>query len=609
MQNSILKKVLIFFLIIYSSIIYSQPITHTISYPSCGLSTSLCNCLNVATSRVIGGYTHYPVCGGVKFDGTNLNLQTQYGNTISTNMGTAYAFAFPFKAFYSYTLKIDAYGTDGSGNNVNFPELQISILNALPDPNITNPGPCGPVDENSWAGLLSGIWNDTYIGPTLTTYSFIGLARTYIPNSTATRYITVLAKNGSSSLNAAYINKITIIETPPTPTFTLSPASITKACGTAISQTFTVSNVYNSSGVTGYTWNVGATNSGWYYNGAPVSGTITTTTPTLTLTSPANGVTSLSNVTASAQIGGTSYVTNACVVTNTIPSFSITGATNGTICYGANATLSTTSGGSVNWTQSSYFATLPLSCTSCASTVVTNNSSLSGVSVTLTATNSCSSASKVINLGAPSTPQLTTSSAINVKRYPAYSVASIAIVNPDANATYTWKVNGGIVQSGSYYPNYTLTLQNCPANAVFIDYNISVTATNGCGTSSEACNVYRYNCSQGTLAFQSYCNISISGNNPITSLIADSLNQVTTEKTLIYPNPTNGAFKVKLPNYNNGSTVIKVYDIVGNLVLKQSTKQGTSSVSFTQPLAKGVYTVQIINSVQKKVDIQKLVVD
>lgn len=73
----------------------------------------------------------------------------------------------------------------------------------------------------------------------------------------------------------------------PNPTFSISPTSLAIVCGTTPTQTFTVSTSNTISCSISYSWNLGS-NNGWLYNGNSAPATITTSTPSITLTS-ANG--------------------------------------------------------------------------------------------------------------------------------------------------------------------------------------------------------------------------------------------------------------------------------------------------------------------------------
>src|SRR4051812_1900019 len=77
-------------------------------YSTSGLSTTICNVFDVTPARVVNGYTHIPVSGGVSFNGTAVVLQSMAGTTLGSNLGTAYAIQYPFKDGYYYTISITA---------------------------------------------------------------------------------------------------------------------------------------------------------------------------------------------------------------------------------------------------------------------------------------------------------------------------------------------------------------------------------------------------------------------------------------------------------------------------------------------------------------------
>ena len=52
----------------------------------------------------------------------------------------------------------------------------------------------------------------------------------------------------SGGFKTVVIRKITIVETPPAPVFTLNPNSSSIECGTSVTKNFVVTNVYNSPG-------------------------------------------------------------------------------------------------------------------------------------------------------------------------------------------------------------------------------------------------------------------------------------------------------------------------------------------------------------------------
>jgi len=134
-------------------------VQHVIDYTSSALPTTVCNVFNNATPYSIGSYAHFPVSGGVTFDGTNLVLATNYAfSPTSSNLGTAYAIRFPFKKGYTYAFQFNAKGTDGSGGNTNFPYVNVSLFSQLPDPNNTDPTACGAVGQDKWSSLTQSLY-------------------------------------------------------------------------------------------------------------------------------------------------------------------------------------------------------------------------------------------------------------------------------------------------------------------------------------------------------------------------------------------------------------------------------------------------------------------
>lgn len=100
----------------------------TINYNGSGLPTSLCNTFSVSSLYSAGGFVHYPVSGGVTFNGTALNLQTQAGTTLSSNLGTAYAIKYPFKNGKYYSIKIKASATNSNAY------IEPCFFQSLPEP-------------------------------------------------------------------------------------------------------------------------------------------------------------------------------------------------------------------------------------------------------------------------------------------------------------------------------------------------------------------------------------------------------------------------------------------------------------------------------------------
>ncbi|TAG29827.1 MAG: hypothetical protein EAZ35_09390 [Sphingobacteriia bacterium] len=283
----------------------------SLDYTTTNFSTSFCNLFNTPPATVVGGLTHYPVSGGVSYDGTALILKTRGGTSQSTTFGTAYALAIQIKQGFVYNITVNM--RKQSDDPVSIPSFEIGGINSLPDPNITNPVACGSVSQNSWSLLQSSILNITAVN-TLNSQNY-QLLQNYTANSNFA-YITLLAHSGSQTKETkVLINSITILETPPTPSFTLTQSAGDVSCGTATSKIFTVNNVYNSPGALSYDWNLGA-NNGWKYNGVDAPATFTTSTNSITLVSSTTAA-SVSNVSVVPKINATGYPNLTAAVTFT----------------------------------------------------------------------------------------------------------------------------------------------------------------------------------------------------------------------------------------------------------------------------------------------------
>lgn len=103
----------------------------------------------------------------------------------------------------------------------------------------------------------------------------------------------------------------------------MSPTSLSIACGTTKTQTFTVSNPYNVTGVTSYTWNIGTAPNGWLYNGSAAPASFSTTTNSISLTSVCGVIPK--NISVNVMKGTTVYKTYTCTVSNTQQAYTITG--------------------------------------------------------------------------------------------------------------------------------------------------------------------------------------------------------------------------------------------------------------------------------------------
>ncbi|MFZ6023974.1 MAG: hypothetical protein ACOYVG_05905 [Bacteroidota bacterium] len=365
------------------------------------------------------------------------------------------------------------------------------------------------------------------------------------------------------------VRKIRIVETPPTPTFTLSPSpTLNVPLGTNAPQTFTVTNIYNSPGVTSYEWNLGSATNGWLYNGNPAPQNISTTTNNLTLIP--EPCASLTNVSVTVRINNANYQTLNCSVTRSIPppsSFSITGPNE--FCTSANYAISGGSlcGATVTWSLG-YLNNHPnvasLSCSNCSSTTLTkinNGTAWLIATVTFSGSSTTYTYEKYIGVGVPvirgwyNSPTnpvepLAVSSRFEFNWNDAcYTTMISTNMDITANTTVTWENagnSGGVTwyQSGN---NLIFYFSNLDQWAYF-----RITATNSCGSQSW---LYR---------FRSVGNNCIGG---------------TPLRVMLSPNPTSSNLTVGLTEKQDGKkgkeiVEIRILDKLG--ILKQKWNYGKS---------------------------------
>ncbi len=242
----------------------------------------------------------------------------------SQNNGTQYSTTVNFKQGYSYKITISA---------------------ARIIPHSTDPNPLLMLDLNNGGSGGSTGCNGTGVINIFGSGSFsqsLQIASTtfqdYVFNypslSSFESYLIIGAIPQTSSPNETILlRKITIEETPPPVSFTL-PASTTFGCGSATLQTFTVTNVYNTTGITNYTWNLGSASNNWLYNGSPATQTISTgTTGSISLTPVCGAV--QTDVYATVTANGNTYNTNTSSISYTPPTVTMTG--NSSLCSGSTS--------------------------------------------------------------------------------------------------------------------------------------------------------------------------------------------------------------------------------------------------------------------------------
>ena len=287
---------------------------------------------------------HTGVIGGATFStSTGLTLPTNYNFTTNKTNRTDFRISYPFKAGYTYTFEITANGNVSGGSA--YPTLGGTLFTAA---GLTYTSTsCGANNITTFPQI--GLFLSTMTN-TVTTYS--PPSATFV-SSNNYDYL-VLESYCSSAQNITanvFIKQIKIKETPPI-SFTVAPSTLNVTTGTSVSQTYTVTNVYSTPGVTGYTWNLGATPNGWTYLGAAAPAIIATSAPTLALQTEVCATT-IKSVSAIVNIGAATYNTsNSAVVTVSPPAYTITGPPR--VCAGttANYSINAPAGSTVNWVVS-----------------------------------------------------------------------------------------------------------------------------------------------------------------------------------------------------------------------------------------------------------------
>lgn len=201
----------------------------------------------------------------------------------------------------------------------------------------------------------------------------------------------VSAVPATNTSNYVAIKKITIVETAPAQSqFNITPSTVAIACGSTVAQTFTVNNPSNITGVTGYTWNLGASN-GWLYGGSAAPATFTTGTNSISLT-PACGGT-LKNVSATVSTTGSSYGPYTSTVSVAQTTYTING--DNSFCFTSNpySVANLPCGSTVTW---SAYPSSTVTLTPSGNTVTAKRNTYETFTLNATINNGCGTASKSV---------------------------------------------------------------------------------------------------------------------------------------------------------------------------------------------------------------------
>lgn len=441
------KAIFLLMFTLCTSFLFSQTIIDYQAWTSasgCNIFSDPNNASTVINVPVIingsaGTIAHLTAIGQPAFDNTNksVNLDSRIVNN-SMNHGTEYRMTVNFKQGYTYKITVTAIRTMSSqtGGNVS---LRLDLNNGGSGSNNLCTG-TGVIDASGSGNLKLSqqVTSSTFSSGTGSDYTF-----DYNSLSAAQTYLMVAAiPPAGSVLQTILIRKIKITETPPPVSFTITPAATPITCGATTPVTYTINNGGGTTGITGYTWNLGSANNGWLYNSGNASATIITTTNTLTLTPICGSI--QSNVVATVAANGNNYNTNTSVTTVSSPTITISGPN--IICSQNTYSLIGTipCGGTITWSSSdNNIATV--NPTTGLATKVANGSV--NILATINPSGTCNIPviSKTVTVGVPvinGVSQTSSNVCVNARTQPVS--ITFSLTSPIAGITYNWVRDGNV---------------------------------------------------------------------------------------------------------------------------------------------------------------------
>jgi hypothetical protein len=535
--------------------------------------SSCCNVFNQSGNNPkVGGFSHYSVSGGATFDGTSIKMQTQVNIQSNKNTGTAYAIGYTFKTGYSYIITIDMGYT--ANPNTAFPALTLSTRQSLPNPNDTDPISCGPVQGAKYSSSVGSVIYKVYPSQTaVKTYTI----PTFSVIAQAT-YLILTVSDGGPNGTTALINKITITESLPLPSFTLSSNSTSVACGSTTPVTFTAAGSNIPAGATvAYTWNLGA-NNGWRYNNAAAPATISTSTNQIALT-PVCG-SALSSVSATATVNGTPYNAAAISVSIAKPVFTIDGGD--AVCNSSTYTLSSAlpCGATVTWAASPAGK---VSLAASGNQVTLTKIAEGNINLTATISNACgntATAFRNIRVGSFSNNEISIGGPTTACPYQSANYAASLL----PGASYSWFWSGDWTYSyGQGTNGLSLDIGGNPFTGV-----VGVQISNACGVSGSPLLLYV------TVNTCSWMRVADSAS-AADEANADSV--LASSKMAVYPNPATNEITITAPQILQEQTEAVFVNMLTNdraysKTLPKGKQQITLSVGH---LRKGQYALMLKN--------------
>jgi hypothetical protein len=399
-------------------------------------------------------------------------MPTEFVTTGSVNKGTSFIIDYNFKTNYTYSITINAAGSSNSGP---FPLLRIDR---------NNNGGSGGNGCNGASNInVSGSGNPAAasIGSTTFTDNAFG---PFVQGSNQPSLEVSAFPSPDGGFKTVVIRKITIIETPPAPVFTLSPNSSAIECGTSVTRNFVVTNVYNSPGTLSYDWNLGSVNNGWIYLGNTAPQTFTTTSPNISLTS-SSSTSNISNVSVTVKLNGANYSTlnSTTTVTNSLPNFSLSNITFGLDCNNMNVKADLPLTSTITWTTTNGLLingnASPFTTTYGNTVDVYSPSGLSGSVAAQIGSGNCAKQANNTVAYCPCSPWANPNpSIIYAPNFTSEPLIAQVDEHPDGAWSYQWYIDGQLVGETSTGYLWTNTWP-CMGNP----RNLEVVAVTYCGRS------------------------------------------------------------------------------------------------------------------------------
>lgn len=248
---------------------------------------------------------------------------------------------------------------------------------------------------------------------------------------------------------------------------------------------------------------------------------------------------------------------------------------NRTVCTGTPAVFNVTATNAVSyqWEQWTGSAWIPVSGAtsanlSIANTTLSMNTNTFRVKVTgLCTTVTSGAASLYVN----PLPGIALTASPSLALLPGQSVTIAATVNP-GGGSFAWYKNNALISGVSSGTLSNLTVDNIGT------YRTVYTDPNGC--------------------------VSTSGNVIVSGQASDNL--------WVYPNPNQGRFEVRYYNQLNEQLTLHIYNALGQPIYQQAFTTGTAytklAVDFGNRFTEGVYIVEVINALGKKVGSKRIIV-